>query len=176
MLSWNINGLGPIKLDLHDTDNTWHSFTSSSFLKQGQLRSLSFQNMRDSSCPHLGLEQGARVCVCLFTQLLPTVCASGTSSSSSALWIVLSSAVSGLAHDIYIAAVYVLPAQSALLRTVSAAARFTELMEDASAASSLGSVLMMGDFNARIADRPDADSHSSAKLQAQGLVSHAWLH
>ena len=35
---------------------------------------------------------------------------------------------------------------------------------------------MMGDFNARIADRLDADSHSSAKVQAQDLAVTRGLH
>ena len=89
--------------------------------------------------------------------------------SASLLWLVLKADITGFSDDIYLGAVYVPPAQSALLHAVPAPDRFAALAESASAASALGRVLLMGDFNARVAIRPDVDDELAASLQAVGL-------
>ena len=85
--------------------------------------------------------------------------------SAAGLWLVLKPAVTGAASDVYLGGVYIPLAQSALLRTSSVSDRFAALTEAASAASARGRVMIMGDFNARVAARSDiGDDHASSLL------------
>ena len=84
--------------------------------------------------------------------------------SASAIWVVLLRSITGLAYDIYLGSAYVPPPSSALLHPSSAEDRFSALPEAAAAASALGKVVLMGDFNARVAARPDVDASAHADL------------
>ena len=59
---------------------------------------------------------------------------------------------------------YVPPPSSAILHPSSAEDRFSGLAEAAAAASALGKIVLMGDFNARVAARPDIDASTHGDL------------
>ena len=106
--------------------------------------------------------RGEGLCVLVHSAVAHGVRLWHSSSSSSALWVILISAVTGLARDIYIAAVYVPPARSALLRTISADDCFTDLIEAASAASNLRVCPPAWGTSMRASQtRQDADLHAS---------------
>ena len=89
--------------------------------------------------------------------------------SAAGLWLGLKPAVTGAASDVYLGGVYIPHAQSALLRTSSASDRFAALTEAASAASARGRVMIMGDFNARVAAKSDIGDDQASSLLALDL-------
>ena len=81
--------------------------------------------------------------------------------SASAIWVVLLRNITGLAYDIYHGGP---PPSSAILHPSSAEDRFSGLADAAAAASALGKTVLMGDFNARVAARPDIDASAHGDL------------
>ena len=110
--------------------------------------------------------KGEGVCILVHPEIAHGVCLWRAIPAAALLWVVVRGSVTGFTSDMYLGAVYVPPSQSALLRATSSVDRFAAISESASAASACGSVLLMGDFNARVADRPDVDDHAAAALEA----------
>ena len=113
--------------------------------------------------------RGEGVCVLVHPDIAHGVGLWRSMPSAAGLWLVLKPAVTGAASDVYLGGVYIPPAQSGLLRTSSASDRFAALTEAASAASALGRVMIMGDFNARVAARSDIDDDQASSLLALDL-------
>ena len=113
--------------------------------------------------------KGEGVCLLVHPDIAHGVSLWRRMPSTPALWLILRASITGADSDVYLGGVYIPPAQSALLRNSTAADRFAALAEAASAASALGKVMLMGDFNARVADRPDIDETSAGSLQALDL-------
>ena len=81
----------------------------------------------------------------------------------------LASFKAGADSDIYLGGACFPPAQSVLMRASSAPDRVAALAKAASAASALGRVVLMGDFNARVAAIPDIDEDQASSLHALNL-------
>ena len=81
--------------------------------------------------------RGEGVCVLVHPDIAHGVRLWRSVPSAALLWLVLKADITGFSDDIYLGAVYVPPAQSALLHAVPAPDRFAALTESASAASAL---------------------------------------
>ena len=120
--------------------------------------------------------RGEGVCVLVHPDIAHGVGLWRSMPSAAGLWLVLKPAVTGAASDVYLGGVYIPPAQSALLRASPASDRFAALTEAASAASALGRVMIMGDFNARVAARSDIGDDHASSLLALRFASCSCLH
>ena len=108
--------------------------------------------------------RGEGLCVLTHPDIAHGVRLWRTMPSASAIWVVLLRNITGLAYDIYLGGTYVPPPSSAILHPSSAEDRFSGLAEAAAAASALGKIVLMGDFNARVAARPDIDASTHGDL------------
>ena len=113
--------------------------------------------------------KGKGVCVLVHPDIAHGVGLWRSMPSAAGLWLVLKPVVTGAASDVYLGGVYIPPAQSALLRTSLAFDRFAALTEAASATSARGKVMIMGDFNARVAARSDIGDDQASSLLALDL-------
>ena len=110
--------------------------------------------------------KGEGVCILIHPEIAHGVCLWRAVPAASLLWVVIRGSITGFDIDMYLGAVYVPPSQSALLRATSSVDRLAAITKSASVALASGRVLLMGDFNARVADRPDVDDHAAAALEA----------
>ena len=154
-----MNGLGATKLDLHDTPAYLATFQN---IILTEMRSVKVDKLPDyqqfdipSTCPGA---RGEGLCVLYHPAIGHGVRLWRTMPSASAIWVVLFRSITGLAYDIHLGGANCPPPSSALLHPSSAKDRFSALAEAAAAASALGKVVLMGDFNARVAARPDIDA------------------
>ena len=162
-----MNGLGATKLDLHATQQYLSSFHVIILTETQSPRADTMPEYDRHEIP--AGRPGARgegICVLVHPDIVHGVCLWRSVPSAALLWLVLKVDITGFSDDVYLGAVYVPPAQSALLHAVSASDRFAALTESAFAASALGRVLLLDVFNARVAIKHD---ELATSLQALGL-------
>ena len=156
LIAWNINGLSPDKLFLHDTEAFLTTYdivvlseTRSSVLPDHFLQSydVTFNPSPSHGTAGMGLLVAVRRCL--------HVSVSTFACDASTLWVKLMSP--SMSRPLIVCACYIPPQGSCQLVQHSASTRFESLTLNILSASAVADIIVAGDFNARVADSPDAD-------------------